>query len=349
MIEKVYEILEAVRDEQAADPRTAVYDVDVRWEGSSLSIVGATSEPAAAEALHARLAAIGMNYTIRDLVVRRPEPGDGKLAHGLVTTPVAPMVAGPIISDPQISQVLLGNHVLVLREHGRWLQCRSTDGYIGWIHRGGVLRQDEVDARAWEIGAVGPLHLSLGGVVNSLDGGVLARLPWGARMVIRGNLALLPDGSEGRFKGRAVAMAQLGQVFRRNGRAIVASARQWLGAPYLWAGVTPWGVDCSGLVQGVFRTHGLELPRDSDQQAMLGEPVDVRRGFGRVRAGDLLFFAEEASRISHVAISMGGSRIIHAAVGNGVVRRNDLAGDSGFERELRRLLVGVRRVLSGAA
>jgi cell wall-associated NlpC family hydrolase len=65
-----------------------------------------------------------------------------------------------------------------------------------------------------------------------------------------------------------------------------------------------------------------------------------------VQVGDLLFFAERENRISHVAISLGGTRIIHSSVGNGGVRANDLAGETGYEQELRKLLVTVRRVVS---
>ena len=63
------------------------------------------------------------------------------------------------------------------------------------------------------------------------------------------------------------------------------------GAPYEWGGVTPCGVDCSGLVQTTFLARGVTLPRDSRQQASCGAPVspDV------VRPGDLLFFRGEAS------------------------------------------------------
>jgi cell wall-associated NlpC family hydrolase len=105
-------------------------------------------------------------------------------------------------------------------------------------------------------------------------------------------------------------------------------------------------VDCSGLVQAVYRTHGVELPRDSDQQAAVGAELEPREDFSTLRAGDLLFFAEQRNRISHVAISAGGSRILHSALGNGGVRFNDLLGDSPYERELLTLLVRTTRVLS---
>jgi len=93
------------------------------------------------------------------------------------------------------------------------------------------------------------------------------------------------------------------------------------------------------------RLHGVELPRDSDQQADIGAQVDPGPDFGRLRVGDLCFFAEDARRVTHVALSLGGSAIIHSSLGNGGVFRNDLAGSLPYERELRDLFVVARRVL----
>ena len=70
---------------------------------------------------------------------------------------------------------LLGHRLLVLREHGRWLHCRSWDGYLGWVHRGYLMRVSEGEARGWESGVDGELCLSLG--VKMLDdGGLRVRL-----------------------------------------------------------------------------------------------------------------------------------------------------------------------------
>lgn len=346
MIEKIYEIIEEIRDEHVPDPRIAVFEVDVLAEESTLVLFGATSVPAAMEALRARLAELEGGYEIRDTLIRLPVERDGGAAHALVTAATAPMLAGPLISESHLSQVLLGQRVLVLREHGRWLHCRSSDGYLGWIHRGYVRRVGETEARAWEMGAEAPIHVSLGAAVLDGDGGVRFRLPWGARVGVRGRTAHLPDGETGRVEGDIVPAAELSLRFPLRGAPVVATAVSWTGAPYLWGGTTPWGVDCSGLAQAVYRTHGFELPRDSDQQAAAGEAVASEGDLDHLLPGDLLFFAEQEDRISHVAISMGGSRIVHSAVGNGGVRENDLAGGSPYERELRSLLVAVRRVIS---
>lgn len=345
MIERVYEIVHEVAREFAPDPRVAVFEVGVTQEQSTLVMYGATSLPTAAEALHARVAVLETNLEVRDEVLRLPVTEDGFLPHALVRTAAAPMLAGPMISETPLSQVVLGQRLHVLREHGRWLQVRSRDGYLGWVHRGYVRRVDETDARGWELGNEAPLHYSLGAQVRDESGNVFARLPWGARVAMRDSIAFLPDGTSGRPEGELVPLTEMTRRFPSDGESVVETARSWIGAPYLWGGITPAGTDCSGLVQTIFRAHGYELPRDSDQQAEEGEAIEAADDFSNLEPGDLLFFAEDGARISHIAISRGGSKIIHSALGNGGVRMNDLMGRRGEEQELRSLFVRARRII----
>ncbi len=115
--------------------------------------------------------------------------------------------------------------------------------------------------------------------------------------------------------------------------------------PYLWGGRTRWGSDCSGFVQAVYRVHGFLIPRDSHQQAGVGEPIDTGSGFGALRPGDLLFFrAADSVQVVHVALSLGGAAILHAAQANGFVSEDDLERDSEFERSLAARFVGARRL-----
>jgi gamma-D-glutamyl-L-lysine dipeptidyl-peptidase len=344
-------IVREVREELAVDSRLAVYEIEVFEEDGALVVYGATSVPAAAEMLHGRLATIESDLAVRDEVVRLPHLEPGEPAHALVTSAIAPMLAGPLISEPHVSQVPLGHRLTILRVHRRWFHCRCVDGYLGWVHRGYVQPVDEVVARGWELGAPGVPCLSLGAEVvgGASIGGpddVIARLPWGAHFALDGSTVILPDERRGRLRGEAVRFDEIAWRFPLEGQSVVSTAERWLGAPYLWGGTTPGGVDCSGFVQTVFRTHGLDLPRDSDHQVLEGETLDPPDDFSALRPGDLLYFAERDDRISHVAISLGGSRIIHSAVGNGGVARDDLDGEGSYGRELRSVLVAARRVIN---
>jgi cell wall-associated NlpC family hydrolase len=328
--------LEDVRSRWVPDPRTAVWEVELEVDETGLALRGETSELMAVKEVWVRLAGLGIEA--RDRVALLPD-GDGPSV-ARVRVPVAPMLAAPRVSEAQVSQVVLGHPLVVLRRHGRWLQCRSLDTYIGWVHCGYLAEPPEDDAggeEAW----------SLGAEVRDAQGGLQARLPWGARVTLGvDGRVRLPSGEAGTVAlGELVAGGRRAERFPRAGDAVVASALRWIGVPYLWGGVTHGGVDCSGLVQATLGMHGVALPRDSDQQALVGEAVDPGEDFERLRAGDLLFFAEERRHVTHVALSLGGSRIVHASLGNALVACNDLCGELAYERELRTLFVVARRVL----
>jgi gamma-D-glutamyl-L-lysine dipeptidyl-peptidase len=338
-------LVEAVRSEYAPDPRLAVFELAAEEEGDALVLTGATSEAVAAEELLRRVAARDQWREVRDQVQRLPEATGEDLVHAVVCAGLAPMHAGPRVAETQVSQVVLGNRMVVLRRSGRWLQCRAGDGYIGWVHAGYVALMDETAARAWEMGAGGETWISLGAEVRDPSSGeTLVRLPWGARVLREADgRARLPDARVGEVHGEVVPAAMRPLSFPSDGAAMCQTAARWLGVPYLWGGVTLGGVDCSGFVQALHRLHGVVIPRDSDQQSRGGQPVEPVADFEALRAGDLLFFAEEPGRVTHVAMSIGGSRIIHASLGNGGVARNDVAGRRSYERELRRIFVCARR------
>ncbi|CAN5809976.1 SH3 domain-containing C40 family peptidase [soil metagenome] len=347
LIDRMEEILEDVRREHAPDFRTSVFEIGVSHDHHGITLVGETSVPGAAEEIHRRVATLSPSLRVTDRVERLPSRAQSERSHALVAAAVAPMLAGPLITDSHISQSLAGHRLLILRERGRWLHCRSRDGYLGWVHRGYVRRVDEAEARQWEMGLGGESCFSLDAQLIDGVGEVAAMLPWGSRFVrLADGTALLQDGRTGILKGEWISDQDRPSRFPARGAAIVGTAALWLAAPYLWGGVTRAGVDCSGLAQAVYRTHGIELPRDSDQQALCGTAVDPGRNFENVESGDLLFFAEEQGRVTHVTFSEGGARIIHSSLGNGGVARNDLVGDLNYEKELRRIFVCARRILT---
>lgn len=344
--EDVAALVEAVRAEFAPDPRTAVFEVAVEVRGDALALVGATSEHDAAVALSARVAGLHGWSAVSDEVQRLPEADPEEMVHAVVTSAVAPMLAEARVATTQVSQAVLGSRGAVLRRNGRWLQVRTTDGYIGWIHAGYVTLMDETAARAWETGVEGEPWISLGAEVLDADGDVMMRLPWGARVSrLSGEVVRLPDGRSGRPAGELLPAALRPVAFPSDGAAAAETARRWLGAPYLWGGVTHGGVDCSGFVQTIWKLHGRMIPRDSDQQSRFGQLVDPGENFENLQPGDLCFFAEEPGRVTHVVMSTGGPAIIHASLGNGGVARNDLLGRRAYEHELRRLFHNARRVV----
>lgn len=91
---------------------------------------------------------------------------------------------------------------------------------------------------------------------------------------------------------------------------IMDIAMMFLNAPYLWGGKTPFGIDCSGFTQMVYKLNGIKLPRDAYQQAEMGETLSFVE---EAEAGDLAFFDNDEGRIVHVGIVMDNHKIIHAS------------------------------------
>jgi cell wall-associated NlpC family hydrolase len=148
------------------------------------------------------------------------------------------------------------------------------------------------------------------------------------------------------LEGDVVPLAERSAHFPADGSAIAGSAiRFFEGTSYLWGGVTPWGADCSGLVQSVFDLHGVPMPRDAGDQGRCG--IDVPTDAESLIAGDLIFFSDrEDGRITHVAIAMGHARIVHLALGRGGYAIESLRGETdAYATALRTRIRFARRVL----
>ncbi|HEX2250740.1 MAG TPA: SH3 domain-containing C40 family peptidase [Gemmatimonadales bacterium] len=249
---------------------------------------------------------------------------------------LAPLLAEPSIRAEQVNQVVLGETAEVLERNGEWLKVRTdTDAYTGWTHAGYFIEVEESAAEHWRTNASG---WSEGAAVRI--GGAHISIPLRAQVILEDDTVRLPDGR----RGRVVA----GCVREKNQAVAAARAKapeRWafehfLGSPYQWGGVTPWGVDCSGLVQTTFAARGVLLPRDSAQQVDCGSPVPLEEP----RPGDLLFFRSEAgARISHVAFAGEADTLVHSTLAcGGTLVEPWLPGSRAAI--LRERLVAVRRM-----
>src|SRR5690606_32644982 len=92
-------------------------------------------------------------------------------------------------------------------------------------------------------------------------------------------------------------------------RFLIETALLYLNTPYLWGGKTPFGIDCSGFTQMVYKLNGYKLLRDASQQATQGEALSF---IEESEPGDLAFFDNHEGIITHVGIIMEDNYIIHA-------------------------------------
>jgi len=110
---------------------------------------------------------------------------------------------------------------------------------------------------------------------------------------------------------------------------IAENALLFLNAPYQWGGRSPFGIDCSGFVQLVYKLNGILLPRDASQQATKGQALSF---IEEAEEGDLAFFDNEEGLITHVGIILANNRIIHAS---GCVRIDRLDHQGIYQEEKR--------------
>lgn len=249
---------------------------------------------------------------------------------GVVRAVDAPALANPVqirewldsmswaqkadLIDRADTQVLLGDRVLVLAVTAGWAQIVVPDqpspldsrGYPAWIP---VQQITPVPPpRAATVAAVTAATAWL----SVSNGGARIQASFGTLLPVIANQGSalqvgLPGGGLGTISIAAVTVSPAGTLPPTAG-SVLATARQFLGLQYLWAGTSGFGYDCSGLVYTVYRMHGVLLPRDADAQATVGHWVAKTA----LQPGDLVFFGSSASAIHHVAIYAGEGNILES-------------------------------------
>lgn len=215
-----------------------------------------------------------------------------------VVDPIAPVRREPVPDAPLDTEALKGERVTIydVNEEGWcWGQLES-DGYVGWIPANALMRPGPEPTHK-----VGVLRTFAFPAPN-IKAPPLEALPFGARL----SIARLAEPFAVTGTGGFVPLQHLVPIsdFERD---YVAVAERFLGAPYLWGGKSPLGIDCSGLMQAAATACGIECPRDSDmQQASLGEPTSVSGALSMPQRGDAIFWP------GHVAIVRDRKTLIHA-------------------------------------
>ena len=268
------------------------------------------------DGLAARFPAVSWDATAVE-ILRGPAP---KLM--TVATTLTGLHAGPSFLSELLSQLLNAAEVEVLREDGRWRFVRQADGYLGWAYQPYLAAAPRPAATHIVCEPVSLLRSAAqddAALASRILGGTAVQVAttkgsWG--------LLALAGGGEGWARLadlRSLSALPVGEDERR--AQIVADAARFIGAPYLWGGCTAFGVDCSGFVQMLYRLSGVTLPRDADMQCAACRPVAPP-----FQPADLLFFGESGGRrkITHVALSLGGRRIVHSSRSRNGVYEDDV-------------------------
>ena len=249
------------------------------------------------------------------------------MSYFIINTAVANIYKEPSHASAVVTQALMGESCRIIDSSDKWYQIRQWDGYKGWMYYFcGVESKSKYKPTL-------VMQDMFGMVLSPEKDKIIRNLVFGcstqSEKQQNGYKIKLPDGNNGFSNNN----------FNENKKTTIRSefiktTRRFLGTPYMWGGKTPYGIDCSGLVQTVFKTFGIELSRDSSKQAefFVNDKIDEEN----IQSGDLLFFGEN-NKVSHVAISTGGLNFINA---RGFVQEESIDKKSPkFNRNLRNLFL----------
>jgi len=216
------------------------------------------------------------------------------MQYGICNLSIIPLRLEPSDKSELVSQVLYGEHFKVLEQRKSWSKIRiAFDNYEGWIDRKQFLEISEGD------------YKSLQDVKPRLSNDLV-------EFVQDGNNELYPISLGSSLNGLLLCNHSFdGNSVKDecNKGDIIKTAFLYLNAPYLWGGKSPFGIDCSGFTQMVYKLCGYKLLRDASQQATQGEALSF---IEESEPGDLAFFDNAEGDIVHVGIIMEDNYIIHA-------------------------------------
>ncbi len=249
-----------------------------------------------------------------------------------IAVPVADIRRAPRPDAGVDTQLVCGDGVLVFDEAEGWAWVQAErDGYVGYVTDTALTAQN---AALTHIVSVPRTFVYPG---PDLRFPRTADLSMGSTVTVTGAAETRGTHYAVLASGEAMIAGHLRPVGEFAGD-YVSVAEMFLGTPYLWGGVSGFGIDCSGLVQLAMRMTGRDVLRDTDMQAAtIGEPLNAGPDFSGLRRGDLVFWK------GHVAIMTDTENMIHANGHTMMVSREGLreaiarigylyGGPTGFRR-----------------
>lgn len=216
------------------------------------------------------------------------------MQYGICNLSIVPLRHEASDKSELVSQLLYGDHFKVLDQRKKWSKIRiAYDGYEAWIDNKQYLAISKKDYE----------KISKSKAIYSADL---------VEFIRDNNNQLHPI-----IMGSSLNGLKLMKHFHdgntisgvKKKQNLMTTASMYLNAPYLWGGKTPFGIDCSGFTQMVYKINGYHLLRDASQQATQGEALSF---IEESEAGDLAFFDNAEGDIVHVGIIMKDNYIIHS-------------------------------------
>jgi hypothetical protein len=242
-----------------------------------------------------------------------------------------PLRSAPTHKSEMLSQVLFGEKYTIADKSGSWIKIETLyDNYGGWIDMGHLQHSVDVDNTSGYV-----LNRSLLCFKND-----------GTKLVLEAGCEIHNADFESKTftigKNIYTAGSDFSEHLFSTDENLPDTAMKFINSPYIWGGRIPSGIDCSGLVQLVYKIHHISIPRNSWQQAESGRIIDF---IDEADPGDLVFFDNEMGKITHVGMIISRGLVIHASgrvridsVDHQGIFKPEIGGYSHKLRTIRRIL-----------
>ena len=257
------------------------------------------------------------------------------MAFAVCTVSIMPLRLASDDRSEMVTQVLFGESFEVLEKSSNWAYVRlSYDRYEGWADpKQFTLIDDE------EMNRIGTETM-----FYSADLVQVLMVDKTKQMIPLLLGSHLPGLIQNRIKLGEITYNYDGAFVKASQhtlrKTIIGNAMMYLNAPYLWGGKNPFGIDCSGFTQMVYKISGIALSRDASLQAKQGETINF---ITDALVGDLAFFDNQDGKIIHVGIMLGDNKIMHAS---GKVRIDAIDHQGIFNVEARKYTHKLRLIKS---
>ena len=217
------------------------------------------------------------------------------MQYGICHLSIVPLRLVADHSAEMVSQLLYGEHFKILENRKLWSRIRlAFDGCEGWVKNLQITIIEKKDYD--DIEMCKNINYSAD-LVSFVEAGNNNLIPIVLGSTIS-NTCTLPNS----FEGSSISIV-------REKSNLLKTALLYLNTPYLWGGRTPFGLDCSGFTQMVYKMNGHKLFRTASEQAVQGNALSF---IEESDPGDLAFFDNNEGTIDHVGIIMENNYIIHA-------------------------------------
>ncbi|MCK5029613.1 MAG: C40 family peptidase [Bacteroidales bacterium] len=226
------------------------------------------------------------------------------MLYGISEISVIPVRKENSEQSEMLTQVLFGDTFQIIEENKDWTYIKIiADNYEGWVNSNSITKITDEDFEEINKNDIYITKNIFEDILLTNSDDVI-RIPFGSALpnFNKSNNTFVINNN----KYELISDSQL-----EGNNNIIDLAKQFVNSPYLWGGKNPFGIDCSGLTQLIYKALGEYMPRDASQQVNIGETINF---ITDTQAGDLAFFDNDEGLITHVGIVLEQNEIIHSSI-----------------------------------